>query len=317
VGTEGLPYFTKLAPEQFEAQIRYLRRNYRIVSLDEVCKMQPGRELDPAVAITFDDGYRDLYTNAFPILQKYCVPATIYLTVGSIESGEPAWYDRVFLALKVMPGHRLNLDLDGPRSFDLSSTSARLEAATEIVTYLRTLPDWRRKECCAALEREVSLPQEELNDRMLDWEQVRTMHQAGICFGSHTMNHPVISRVSSQQMERELLDSKRIMEQRIGAPVEHFAYPFGRPADCGTEATEVLRRLGYRSAVTTTSGFNTLSTDPFRLRRVQLGEDQSLSMFACRLSQVFLGGWEQPADSVETCVRSGTSPEWSKIAEKG
>jgi len=288
IGTEGIPYYSKLAPETFEAQMRYLRERYRVVSLEQLL-----RELgDPeatgqAVAVTFDDGYRDNYTQAFPILKTYGVPATIFLTVHCIETGEVAWYDRVFLALQALADEELHLELDGPRRFLISSPRARIRTATEIVSCLRRMPDQRRQQCCAALEKQVALPAVELADRMLTWEQVRQMYQAGIAFGSHTMTHPVVSWLAPAEAERELLESKRILEKRLGCPVQDFAYPFGQPADCGDAATALLARCGYRSAATTSCGIQTPGADLYRLRRVQFGEDCSLAMFAFKLNQLF------------------------------
>ncbi len=288
VGMEGIPFYSRLAPEAFEAQMGYLRKRYRVVSLEQLCsELEDPEATGQAVAVTFDDGYRDVYTRAFPILQKYRIPATIFLTVGCIETGQAAWYDRVFLALQALTDEELSLELDGPRRFLLSSPAMRLSAATEIVSSLRRMPDQRRRQYCAALEKQVALPADELADRMLTWEQVRQMHRAGIAFGSHTMTHPVVSRLAPAEAERELLESKRLLEEKLGSPVQDFAYPFGQPADCGTAATPLLARCGYRSAATTTWGINARGADRYRLRRVQIGEDCSLAMFAFQLNQLF------------------------------
>src|SRR5262249_31711791 len=105
VGLGGVPIYSELRTSLFEAQMRFLRKNYRLVSMQElILELLEGATTEPAVAVTFDDGYRDLYSEAFPILAKYQIPATIYLTVGSIDTGEVAWYDRIFLALQVVPG---------------------------------------------------------------------------------------------------------------------------------------------------------------------------------------------------------------------
>lgn len=289
IGTGGIPFYSELPAQTFEKQMRYLRKRYRIISLDQLIQeMGYPERLDPAVAITFDDGYRDLFTQAFPVLQAYRMPATIFVTVGCIETGEVAWYDRVFLALQIAPGDVLDLMLDGPRRIALSSGASRLRAAVEIITYLRSVSRSSRERCCAALERQVPLPASELRDRMLSWEQIRTMDRSGISFGSHTMSHPVVSRETPLEMETELLESKRILEQRLGHPVESFAFPFGKREECGGAAPEILARAGYRSAVTTEWGLNTPHSDPLQLNRVSIGDERSLAMFAFQLNRLFL-----------------------------
>lgn len=291
IGSGGVPLYSGLPPEVFEAQIRFLRKHYRIVSLDELyANMQNPTSVEQTVTITFDDGYRDLYTHAFPILQKYRIPATIYLTVGSIETGQAAWYDRVFVALKSFPSSRLEVILDGPRVLQLDSLEARVKAGVEIVAYLRTLPDQRRREWCKTLEKQIPVPEEELANCMLTWDQVQAMHQNGIAFGSHTMTHPVFSRVPPAEIERELRESKLLLENRIGGPVGDFAYPFGKPSDYGLGAKELLARCGYRTGVTTTEGMNVAGINPYTLRRTQIGEERSLAMFVFKLNQLFLCG---------------------------
>lgn len=133
----------------------------------------------------------------------------------------------------------------------------------------------------------MTLPSEELKDRMLTWDQVRTMCRAGITFGSHTMTHPVVSQLTGEQLEHELCESKRLLELRIAASASHFAFPFGRPADCGKAAALVLARSGYRSAATTVEGTNAQGDNVYELRRTQVCIERSVSMFACKLNQLF------------------------------
>ena len=299
VGIGGIPLFSELPPEVFEAQMRFLRRYYRVVSLDEICEeMERPTKNGHAVAVTFDDGYRDLYTQALPILKRYQIPATVFLPVVSIEAGQVPWYDRIFLALKVFSKNHWELTLDRPRTFQLFSHQARLRAATEIIQYLRTVPDLDRKAHCQSLEEQVTLPSEELRDRMLTWDQVRAMRGAGITFGSHTMTHPVVSRLTEEQLASELGQSKQLLEQRIAAPARHFAFPFGKRADCGEAALPVLVRYGYRSAATTVEGNNVPGDNLYALRRTQVGNERSVPVYAFKLNQLFFaaeaGDWWRP-----------------------
>lgn len=289
VGTAGVPLFSSLRPDIFEAQIRFLAEGYRVVSLGQLHQeLQEPRAYGQSVAVTFDDGYRDLYTYAFPILVKYRIPAAIFVVVESIESGEAPWYDRTFLSFMEAPGDALHLMLDRPRCFQLSSPRARFHAGLEVVSFLRTLPDQTRRGWCADLERQVKVPEAKLQNRMLSWDQIREMHRAGVSFGSHTLSHPVVSQLGPEDLHRELSESKRIMEDRLGAPVTDFAYPFGKSADCGPHAASALARCGYRLAVTTTEGVNTPETNPYEFRRQQVGERSSPAVLALELVRCFL-----------------------------
>lgn len=295
VGSGGVPLYSELDPKAFEAQMRFLRDRYRLVSVNAMCReLDDARSTEHSVAVTFDDGYRDLYTHAFPVLQKYDIPATVYLTVGAVESDDIAWYDRVFLGLKVRPEQKLDLLLERPQRFLLSTDHARLEAAEAIIAFLRTLPDSERRAFCTLLEEGLQMPAEQTTGRMLDWHQIKVMQNAGISFGSHTLTHPALSRLDPASLDWELLESKRKLEARLGRTVEHFAYPFGKPADCG-DASAAVARCGYRSAVTTVWGVNVPGQSAYELRRVSIGDEPQLSTFALKLAQLFLTGAEEPA----------------------
>ncbi|MGB6833351.1 MAG: polysaccharide deacetylase family protein [Candidatus Acidiferrum sp.] len=303
IGTSGIPLFSELLPSIFEAQMQYIRRRYRILSLDEMCdEMEKPSCKEDAITVTFDDGYRDLHTHALPVLRKYQIPATIFLPVASIESGQVPWYDRIFLALQVFPKDEFEITLDRCRNFQLTSFHTRLEAAAEINQYLRTLPDDRRKEYCAALEVQIILPEDELRDRMLTWKQIRSMSRERITFGSHTMTHPAVSQLTESELDSELGESKRALERRIGGPAVHFAYPFGKPADCGRAALPFLVRNGYRSAAMTVEGINEPGDNRFELRRSQVGNERSLPMFAFKLNQLFLSSGAQDSPVIYTGV---------------
>jgi peptidoglycan/xylan/chitin deacetylase (PgdA/CDA1 family) len=303
-----------MLPRLFEGQMRYLKNHYRVLSLAEACReLESPASAAPAVVVTFDDGYRDLYLQAFPILQRYNIPATIYLIAGSIESGRPAWYDRIFLALKHAPGPNLEVDLGDAKSrrYVLDDDATRFRAALEIIIALRAMPDTARQELCAALETQIQLPPDRLANRMLDWDKIRLMQRAGMFFGCHTMTHAAVSRLDSPGREREIVDSKKLIESRIEVEIRDFAYPFGKPEDCGTEATQILSREGYRSAVTTCDGVNVYGADPFKLFRINAGDERSLAMFAARLNWAFLRAEplaEGEASKPQKCSQEPTAP---------
>jgi len=289
VGTEGVPLFSRLDPGVFEAQMRYVQRHYRVVSLGQMSsELLSDRKVQPTVTITFDDGYRDLYSCALPVLQKYEIPATIYLIGQSMETGEAPWYDRIFVAIDAAPGPVLEVHIGATRRFVLSSPGDRAGAAWEIICYLRSITDLGRRKWCREFEKQIPVPQRRLERRMLDWEQVRAMQKSGISFGAHTMTHPAVSRLDDPALEEELGRSKQLLENGLGEAVEHFAYPFGKPSDCSLAAEECFVKYGYRSAATTTEGFNLKGDNLYRLRRLQVGDARCISSFAFTLGRMFL-----------------------------
>ena len=139
-----------------------------------------------------------------------------------------------------------------------------------------------------------------MHGSMMNWEQVREMRDAGISIGCHTMTHPVLSRLASDAVQREVAESKGLIENRLDSTVEDFAFPFGKSRDCGTIGSGLLSALGLRTAMTTILGINEPGTDRFRLRRMVQGNELSIAMFAWRLQRLFF----HPVDEELTAVSS-------------
>ena len=289
VGTAGVPSYSRLHEKAFAAQMRHLVANYRVVSLNQLYReLEEGHQVNPTVAVTFDDGYRDLYTFALPVLQRYSIPATIYLIGHCMDTGEAPWYDRVFVQMESAPLH-FEVALHSPRVFRLRSREDRVAAAWEVVSFLKSIPDVNRRAWCAEFQRRLPANEAILAKRMLNWEHVHEMYRHGIRFGAHTMTHPAVSQLHPAQMPEELLHSKRLLERGLDAPVDDFAYPFGKLEDFNSVAQEFLAKSGYRSAVTTVEGYNSRGANALELRRIQIGGSRSLAGFSFELSRIFLG----------------------------
>jgi len=297
IGTGGVPFYSGLPTLLFEAQMRYVKSHYNVVPLAAVPQLLASGELnEPAVAVTFDDGYMGTYTEAFPVLRKYDIPATTYLTVDCIETGRLAWYDRIFLALQVLEENSFTIDIVGTTCrYELSSPASRLQAALDINRRLRRIPDEDRVSVVAEIERRISLPAAAMHRRMLTWDLVRKMQAGGHSFGCHTMTHPAVSRLRPRQYNYELVQSKQLVEERTGRPALDFAFPFGNPPDCA-DVGDILPSMGYRTAATMNYGVNEADTDMFRLFRFAAVEDP-VSLLACKLSTLFWTGQSATAPS--------------------
>lgn len=287
VGSRGLPLYSRLPRPVFAAQMRYIRQNYRVLSLRQMlAELENPAVQNQGVVVTFDDGYVGTYCEAFPVLKEYGIPASVYLTAGAIESGKVPWYDRIFLQIQRAP-QGMTVHLDTEKILQLTTFASRVDAATEIVLYLRTRQDEQRRSWCKWLDERIPLPEAELRGSMLNWEQIREMLSAGICFGCHTMTHPVLSRLAPDSVQREVADSKSLIENRLDVDVEDFAFPFGKARDCGTVGAQELSQLGIKTAMTTIVGVNEPGANRFRLRRMVQGDESSIAMFAYRLQRLF------------------------------
>jgi peptidoglycan/xylan/chitin deacetylase (PgdA/CDA1 family) len=283
VNDDNDPFSPAISTALFEAEMRFLHRHYRVVSLSELLSRLAGDVTEPVLAITFDDGYRDNYQYAFPVLQRYGLPATIFLTTGSMDTGEPMWFEQLALAVKKTLREFIDLDTAPVRRIWLRTQAERLDGNAEIFSVLRRLPDSERRRLLADVLRQLAAADNEQGERkMLTWDEVRLMSANGITFGGHTVNHPFLSRLTSDGFLWEVSECKRRIEDELQLPADYFAYPNGREEDFGLSNKVLIRKAGYRAAVTTIWGVNYGSTDPFELRRGGPWEENP-AMFAYKL----------------------------------
>lgn len=300
VNDDGDPFFYATPVAEFERQMKYLARNFRMASLDDIAGGNfPVNGHKCCVAVTFDDGYRDNFTYALPILKKLGIPATIFLATGCIESGEIPWYDQVRLAFKLTVQPRLSLGALGGPCASLETDARRVEASERTLAWLRSLDESGRRRGLAEVFRELAVPAGlNLRNTMLRWEDIRLMAKQGISFGAHTVTHPVLAGLSVQRLQEEIGGSKRAVEARLQLPVRHFAYPFGKHADFSPQAKRVVQEAGFQTAATTVFGINGQDDDRFELKRFGLWE-HDMGLFGLRLDWYRMGGSSAPDDTTQ------------------
>lgn len=282
VNDEGDPFFPAISTALFEEQMRVVARRHTVVSLHGLLRHIETGAPGSVVAVTFDDGYQDNYSNALPILERFGLPATIFLTTGSIDSGGPLWFEQLAWALKTTTRQAIDLEIDVPRRLPLTTTAERLAANDLIFGVLRRLPDSDRRDALPRLLAQLATEYPRERGRMLRWDQIRDMQRRGIDFGAHTVSHPFVSRLTPEQGCYEISECKRRIEEELQLPVEHFAYPNGREEDFSPWNKDLLRAAGYRAAVSTIWGMNDQETDRMELRRGQPWET-NVAQFACKL----------------------------------
>lgn len=291
------PFFYATPVAEFERQMEYLARNFRMASLDEIGAGNfPVNGHNCCIAVTFDDGYRDNFTYAFPILKKLGIPATIFLATGCIESGEIPWYDKVRLAFKLTMQQHLSLAGVGGPGASLETLPQKLAGMERTLAWLRSQDEFNRSRGLAEVFRELRVPAGlNLRNTMLRWEDIRLMAKQGITFGAHTVTHPVLAGLSKERLQEEIGGSKRAVEARLQLPVRHFAYPFGKHADFSPQAKLVVQEAGFQTAATTVFGINGQQDDRFELKRLGLWESD-MGRFGLRLDWYRMGGGTAPED---------------------
>ena len=255
----------------FRAQMELLARRYRPISLDEIGRFVRDEGALPSrtVAVTFDDGYADNYEIAAPVLNELGIPATFYVTVDCMERRRMPWPSRLRFAFQATK-KRTWADSSG-NSWPLSGEVEREDALLRSCDECCKLAGASQDDYVANVESELDARAPvESGDLMMTYDQVRGLVRQGHIVGSHTMTHPNMAQISSQELNRELTESKSIIERELRATVEHFSYPCPALSPHWTEQTvSASRDAGYRIAVTTDGGLARKGDNPLKLKRTR------------------------------------------------
>jgi peptidoglycan/xylan/chitin deacetylase (PgdA/CDA1 family) len=282
----------------FESQLEYVQRHYRVLPLQELLRMIEVRQIEPySAAITFDDGYRSVYDLAFPVLKRRNLPATVYLTTQFVcetrRNVRYLWTDYIAMLL----------ESSGLGEIDLSEFSLGVHALGDPPSLYRarnTVSKHLKLANTEETERVVRVLEDRFASRIdrtrfdlyepMTWEEAGTMARDGLIeVGAHTRTHPILSRLDPRRLEDEIVGSKHDLEEHVGVPIQDFAFPNGRLIDFNHAALQIVKR-GFRSAVTTVSKLNPLGQDPHLLHRIGVGSDLTLPRFKGILSGLYALG---------------------------
>ena len=258
--------------DAFDRQMKFLRECYTPVSLGHILEaILEGRRLPPlAVAVTFDDGYRDNYVGAFPVLKKYGIPATFYITAGCVNDREPLWTSRLRYYFMATRERSLTLDVPEPRALDLTSPESRNASFASTIAGIKSAGKRRGDEIFREVESKLRVTNlDPLRDTMMSWSQIREMSRAGMMIGAHTLTHPNLPGLPPEEAEAEIGGSKTLIEDKAQVPALHFAYPNGRGVSHFNDPVkEMVRKAGFLSSVTSINGPVCRDDDPFTLKRL-------------------------------------------------
>jgi peptidoglycan/xylan/chitin deacetylase (PgdA/CDA1 family) len=328
------PYELIVTPRHFEEQMEVLRKFYRpiplpqlagalrdearprrLTGLEELGDVWRGENLPRnAVVLTFDDGYVDNLLNAKPILERYEVPATVFVATGYVGKGWEFWWDELqhqVLEPGTLP-ETVHIDLPGEAlEFSLGEAATYTETAYQALRYwngsMPETPGPRQQFLMALIDRLRPLPEAdqrhalnqlmELTGKTTQREEYRQVTVEELCrlgdgglieIGAHTMTHPMLSAHPPEVQREEILQSRFGLEEMLGRPVTNFAYPFGATEHYNEDTVAILRDNGFTATVTTTPGLVQRTTDRYQLPR-HVVRDWDGNTFAAKLEEFFHG----------------------------
>lgn len=245
----------------FERQVDWIGRYYDFVGLEDLADLVDGsKRLNsrPVAAITFDDGYADLYHHAFPLLQKKGIPSAVFVVAELAKSSRLQIYDELYLLLSgIVPRWRnsrqtlgqLLVELDiSDRAFKVINVNVQNQ---QYITgkLIDNLPQADLLRVVAALRTQVEISDSAIQDlRTMNWDMLREVSGMGVTVGAHTRTHPNLTLESPEKLIDEIRGSRLDTEQELGMPVDHFAYPYGI---FNANVVNAVAEAGFRCAYTT------------------------------------------------------------------
>lgn len=286
--------------DTFEKQMAFLKRRFAVLSVADFAERMERKVPFPhsSCLITFDDGWRDTFSNAFPILDRYGLPAVVFLPVNYIGTRRLFWQEalvhlgvRAVLTVRADPARHARLrqllaavrvesilDLidEDPRPAIIREVSRQKGTAVSVIE--RTVKELAR-ELDAGVDADVT-------DGFLDWPQVEAMSRRGIAFGAHGAEHLLLTHVSHEEAASEIRTAYEVMSNRLDRAALAFSYPNGY---VNADVMAMVEKAGYRLAFITSRGFVRCDDHRYAVRRLNIHENvtRSMPMFLARIVGLF------------------------------
>ena len=269
---------------EFEAQMRWLKANVDVVSLDQITT-DSGALARHQVAITFDDGYLNNVETVMPILQQLELPMTWFVASQFVDDAQQLpWWDMIDLLMQQSTG---SVEFGEPEIrgvFDLALPQDRSWLNRSLRAIIKQTPSARRDVIIEELAQQVARHVEIPANAFARPEEIAAIEWPGLELGGHTVSHPNLAACDESARREELQAGKLRLEQISGRPLNWFAYPFGGPDTFDAASAAAVRQCGFRGAVTLVPGTVSPHSDAYMLPRVAISPKMSLAVFKARVT---------------------------------
>lgn len=268
----------------FLKQMEFLNKHYRILTLREVCTKIAKNESLPtyAAVITFDDGYANNAHVAFPILNDLNLPATIFVTTGNIGTDNLLWPDKLYCAFANAKATSLNMEDQGFGTYSLNNMALRANAFNVFQNKIKAYDiDKKNMLIDIAVQRlgysSTNKGKIENVFSMMSWENIKKLNETGLIeFGAHSVSHEIFTQLSTQEKQKEIIDSCSILKEKIKKKNIAFAYPNGNYDE---ECVRILKKENVYCGLTVDSGLNSKNNNIYQLKRIGIGNDITMPFF--------------------------------------
>ena len=254
-----------ICPEIFDKQLKFLADNFHIVSFYELVDILQKSESLPSnsLVITFDDVYKDFFETAYPLLTKYGLPSTLFLTTDYIDNIRMSWWDKVAYLINNTKKSTLNINDFG--RFHIKDKS-KYKIIGVLIKRLKNMDEINKNIVIHNLKSQldVDIDEKKISTNLfLHWKDIRKMCNNGVELGAHTVTHPILTKIPIERAREEIINSKMKIEKETGESISIFSYPNGRAQDFNDEIIKILVDEGFKAAVTTIYGSNNPKADSF------------------------------------------------------
>ena len=267
------PLWDPIDPALFKQTLKYVSKNFHVVTLDEILFEKNVSSSKPLCALTFDDGYRDFIDHAIPILDKEKISASMFLVTDCIDKGIPTWtyiVDHIFANSNKMEWAGFD-----PAELPEEYSKMKWETKQEKIDYCRKFKQYIK--WIPSTKRDIIIKSllENFNDTtyppnmMMTWDEVRQIQAAGFGIGSHSVTHPSLATIEDKDAIRfELAQSKKRIKEETGFDSTVFSYPVGSYDE---RVKEIARETGYKAALAVNyKMYNPAKQDIYEIPRIEL-----------------------------------------------
>jgi peptidoglycan/xylan/chitin deacetylase (PgdA/CDA1 family) len=285
LGADGEDFDAWIVVRQvdFLRQVELLRRHYDLVSLDEAVKAHAAGQASqrPRAVITFDDGHESLHRYLLPIVEREHIPVTVYVATGHIQTGLSYWFDRVMNALQTSQPTMLDLRDEGLGAWTVGATRGERNwnVISSVLQTLKKLTPERRETICRLItEKMAKAPRPHFTPLApMNLTQLKELAASRwVTLGAHTHCHNLLDQITLQQARDSIAQSRDLLRQWTGRPVDHFAYPNGNH---NGDLVREVQALGFVSAFTAEKGLWPRGTSPYAASRIAVGRYDDLPKF--------------------------------------
>jgi peptidoglycan/xylan/chitin deacetylase (PgdA/CDA1 family) len=263
--------------DEFFQHMKYIKKHCVVISIDEAVEFKRKRKGYPprAVVVSFDDGFRNIFTSAAPILESLRIPAIFYITSGIVNTDIMFWVDMIEDCLNITRKSSIKIRLDKEYSFAIRNNGQKINALQRIKSFCKaSRADVKNRVINDLMVSTKVSPSTShaLNYQKISWPELKMLSKNSLfTIGGHSLYHDALSQLGSDRLRCDIPLSLKLLEYNLGKKIFHYSYPEGGPRDYNEKIIQYLKSLGIVCCPSAQVGLNDLNTGLFHLKRIMVG----------------------------------------------